>query len=133
MESGEHMPDKEAFLKELLRVTMPGGRIIIVTWCHRELLPGETSLTGKIYNNFWFKLCRFHGNIHIILQQRRRDYLRESTRYTTFLLGYRPHDTLISQIVWDSKTFVQLTGQIMSYPFGPQVRLDRLFYFTWQI
>jgi tocopherol O-methyltransferase len=46
MESGEHMPDKEAFLKELLRVTMPGGRIIIVTWCHRELRPEETSLTG---------------------------------------------------------------------------------------
>lgn len=47
MESGEHMPDKTQFLKELFRVTAPGGRIIIVTWCHRELAPGETSLTVK--------------------------------------------------------------------------------------
>lgn len=47
MESGEHMPDKEKFVKELKRVTAPGGRIIIVTWCHRELNPGETSLTDK--------------------------------------------------------------------------------------
>lgn len=35
LESGEHMPDKERFVKELVRVAMPGGRIIIVTWCHR--------------------------------------------------------------------------------------------------
>ena len=44
MESGEHMPDKKKFMNELVRVTAPGGRIIIVTWCHRELLASETSL-----------------------------------------------------------------------------------------
>uniref|UniRef100_A0A0D6QZ18 Methyltransferase type 11 domain-containing protein n=1 Tax=Araucaria cunninghamii TaxID=56994 RepID=A0A0D6QZ18_ARACU len=44
MESGEHMPDKEKFMKELVRVAAPGGFIIIVTWCHRDLLPGEVSL-----------------------------------------------------------------------------------------
>jgi len=47
MESGEHMPDKEQFMKELIRVTAPGGRIIIVTWCHRELNDNETSLSDK--------------------------------------------------------------------------------------
>ena len=47
MESGEHMPDKEVFFRELFRVTAPGGRIIIVTWCHRELTEGETELTPK--------------------------------------------------------------------------------------
>jgi tocopherol O-methyltransferase len=47
MESGEHMPDKKAFMNELFRVTAPGGRIIIVTWCHRELNEGETQLTDK--------------------------------------------------------------------------------------
>jgi tocopherol O-methyltransferase len=36
MESGEHMPDKEQFVRELARVCTPGGRIIIVTWCHRS-------------------------------------------------------------------------------------------------
>jgi len=44
MESGEHMPDKKKFIQELVRVAAPGGTIIIVTCCHRDLLPGETSL-----------------------------------------------------------------------------------------
>lgn len=47
LESGEHMPDKEKFINELFRVAMPGGRIIIVTWCHRDLEAGETGLTKK--------------------------------------------------------------------------------------
>ena len=45
LESGEHMPDKKQFVSELFRVATPGGRIIIVTWCHRDLQPNETSLT----------------------------------------------------------------------------------------
>jgi len=47
MESGEHMPDKKEFVNELFRVTAPGGRILIVTWCHRELKEGEKELTPK--------------------------------------------------------------------------------------
>jgi tocopherol O-methyltransferase len=47
MESGEHMPDKNKFVDELVRVTTPGGRIIIVTWCHRELKQGETALRPR--------------------------------------------------------------------------------------
>lgn len=35
LESGEHMPTKPKFVGELVRVCAPGGRIIIVTWCHR--------------------------------------------------------------------------------------------------
>lgn len=44
MESGEHMPDKAKFVGELCRVTAPGGRVIVVTWCHRILNEGETQL-----------------------------------------------------------------------------------------
>nr|UHM22837.1 gamma-tocopherol methyl transferase [Oryza barthii]UHM22875.1 gamma-tocopherol methyl transferase [Oryza glaberrima]UHM22876.1 gamma-tocopherol methyl transferase [Oryza barthii] len=44
MESGEHMPDKRQFVSELARVAAPGARIIIVTWCHRNLEPSEESL-----------------------------------------------------------------------------------------
>lgn len=44
MESGEHMPEKERFVGELCRVAAPGGRVIVVTWCHRVLEPGEPSL-----------------------------------------------------------------------------------------
>ena len=32
------------FVSELIRVTAPSGRVIIVTWCHRNLLAGESSL-----------------------------------------------------------------------------------------
>ncbi|EMS61637.1 Tocopherol O-methyltransferase, chloroplastic [Triticum urartu] len=44
MESGEHMPNKQKFVSELARVAAPGGTIIIVTWCHRNLAPSEDSL-----------------------------------------------------------------------------------------
>lgn len=47
MESGEHMPDKEKFVNELVRVAAPGGTIIIVTWCHRDLSPSENSLRAE--------------------------------------------------------------------------------------
>ena len=36
LESGEHMPDKTKFLQECYRVLKPGGKMIMVTWCHRE-------------------------------------------------------------------------------------------------
>ena len=55
MESGEHMPDKFAFLSELSRITMPGGRIIIVTWCHREL--NGTALS-RAEINLLSNICR---------------------------------------------------------------------------
>ncbi|MEB3215943.1 MAG: methyltransferase domain-containing protein [Nostocales cyanobacterium 94392] len=35
LESGEHMPDKNKFLQECYRVLKPGGKLILVTWCHR--------------------------------------------------------------------------------------------------
>ena len=47
LESGEHMPDKKKFVNELMRVVAPGGRIIIVTSCHRDLKRGEPSLSRK--------------------------------------------------------------------------------------
>ena len=44
MESGEHMPDKKKFVAELTRVCAPGGKIVIATWCRRDLREGETAL-----------------------------------------------------------------------------------------
>jgi tocopherol O-methyltransferase len=35
LESGEHMPDKTKFMQECYRVLKPGGKLIMVTWCHR--------------------------------------------------------------------------------------------------
>jgi len=52
MESGEHMPDKRRFVSELARVCRPGGRIIVVTWCHRDtppdLRPAERRLLDAV-------------------------------------------------------------------------------------
>jgi len=44
LESGEHMPEKAKFVGELARVCSRNGRVVVVTWCHRELLEGETRL-----------------------------------------------------------------------------------------
>eukprot|EP00442_Polarella_glacialis_P055631 CAMPEP_0115160642 /NCGR_PEP_ID=MMETSP0227-20121206/70928_1 /TAXON_ID=89957 /ORGANISM="Polarella glacialis, Strain CCMP 1383" /LENGTH=328 /DNA_ID=CAMNT_0002572581 /DNA_START=1 /DNA_END=984 /DNA_ORIENTATION=+ len=41
MESGEHMPFKPKFMAELNRVLKPGGRVLLVTWVHRDLAEGE--------------------------------------------------------------------------------------------
>ncbi|CAJ1434820.1 unnamed protein product [Effrenium voratum] len=42
LESGEHMPEKPKFMAEMNRVCKPGGRIILVTWVHRDLDEHET-------------------------------------------------------------------------------------------
>ncbi|MBD2257721.1 methyltransferase domain-containing protein [Pseudanabaena sp. FACHB-2040] len=44
MESGEHMPDKGAFVRECYRLLKPGGRFLMATWCHRP----TTSLAGAL-------------------------------------------------------------------------------------
>ncbi|KAI7837904.1 hypothetical protein COHA_008285 [Chlorella ohadii] len=38
-ESGEHMPDKKAYVDEMVRVLKPGGTLVIATWCQREETP----------------------------------------------------------------------------------------------
>jgi tocopherol O-methyltransferase len=45
LESGEHMPDKEKFLNECYRVLKPNGRLILATWCHREIASPPSPLT----------------------------------------------------------------------------------------
>lgn len=32
------------FVGELARICAPGGRVLVVTWCHRDLEEGETEL-----------------------------------------------------------------------------------------
>ena len=41
-QSGEHMPDKKAYVEEMVRVLKPGGKIVIATWCQRETPPEFT-------------------------------------------------------------------------------------------
>ena len=37
IETGPHIPDKESFAKELLRVLKPGGRLVVADWNQRDL------------------------------------------------------------------------------------------------
>lgn len=71
MESGEHMPDKAQFISELTRVCKPGGKILIVTWCHRcvkghhafphctasHLVCGSVKLASRTVCCFYHNIC----------------------------------------------------------------------------
>ena len=35
------MPDKEKYVQEMARVLKPGGRLVIATWCQRDLKEGQ--------------------------------------------------------------------------------------------
>jgi MPBQ/MSBQ methyltransferase len=35
-ESGEHMPDKEAYINEMMRVLKPGGKFVMACWSQRD-------------------------------------------------------------------------------------------------
>jgi len=35
-ESGEHMPDKKAYIDEMMRVLKPGGKFVMACWCQRD-------------------------------------------------------------------------------------------------
>lgn len=35
-ESGEHMPDKGEYIREMTRVLKPGGKMVVATWCQRH-------------------------------------------------------------------------------------------------
>eukprot|EP00568_Trieres_chinensis_P008395 CAMPEP_0183291154 /NCGR_PEP_ID=MMETSP0160_2-20130417/665_1 /TAXON_ID=2839 ORGANISM="Odontella Sinensis, Strain Grunow 1884" /NCGR_SAMPLE_ID=MMETSP0160_2 /ASSEMBLY_ACC=CAM_ASM_000250 /LENGTH=398 /DNA_ID=CAMNT_0025451913 /DNA_START=99 /DNA_END=1291 /DNA_ORIENTATION=- len=35
-ESGEHMPDKVAYINEMMRVLKPGGKFVMACWCQRD-------------------------------------------------------------------------------------------------
>lgn len=46
LESGEHMPDKQQFLRECYRVLKPGGTLLMATWCNRPTDPPNSPLTA---------------------------------------------------------------------------------------
>jgi MPBQ/MSBQ methyltransferase len=54
-ESAEHMPDKNAFLKECFRVLKPGGRFVLATWCQRDDTNKPFSLEERERLDFLYK------------------------------------------------------------------------------
>lgn len=55
LESGEHMADKEQFLRECFRVLRPGGQLLFVTWCCRDgtLDPRDRRWLESIYRIYY--------------------------------------------------------------------------------
>jgi MPBQ/MSBQ methyltransferase len=57
-ESGEHMPDKAAYVREMARVLKPGGTLVLACWCQRDANAerGAPPLTPQDKENLRF-LC----------------------------------------------------------------------------
>lgn len=89
LESGEHMPDKQQFVNELFRVAAPGGRIIIVTWCHRDLETNEAGLSrreekllAKINRAYYLpKWCSVQDYVDILAAKGAKDIKRDDWSY----------------------------------------------------
>jgi len=82
LESGEHMPDKTAFILECIRVLKPNGRLIIATWCHRDTHQSQLTLTEqnllkKIYDAWAIPFFISIHDYRLILE-RFSSYLRET-------------------------------------------------------
>ena len=49
-ESAEHMPDKNLFIRECVRVLKPGGKLVLATWCQRadDVVPFSESERSRL-------------------------------------------------------------------------------------
>lgn len=56
MESAEHIADKQGLFEKFYRLLTPGGRLLMVTWCHRTpeqaLQAQEQALLNKLYRSY---------------------------------------------------------------------------------
>merc|ERR1719445_5103 len=54
-ESGEHMPDKEAYINQMMRVLKPEGKFVMATWCQRDDRIVEFTKKDKRDLNFLYE------------------------------------------------------------------------------
>eukprot|EP00929_Paragymnodinium_shiwhaense_P079551 TRINITY_DN41459_c0_g1_i2.p1 TRINITY_DN41459_c0_g1~~TRINITY_DN41459_c0_g1_i2.p1 ORF type:complete len:922 (-),score=130.07 TRINITY_DN41459_c0_g1_i2:102-2867(-) len=91
LESGEHMPNKQQFMKEMFRVCKPNGRVILVTWVHRDLQKGEKLSSGEHRLLKWINKayhlpawCSISDYAHIAKEQLGATEIR-TTDWTNFI------------------------------------------------
>lgn len=53
MESGEHMPDKQRFVRAAADMLAPGGNFLMATWCHRPTPPALTASEQRLLANIY--------------------------------------------------------------------------------
>ncbi|ESW03475.1 hypothetical protein PHAVU_011G017100 [Phaseolus vulgaris] len=115
MESGEHMPDKTKFVRELGRVAAPGGTIIIVTWCHRDLGPDEQSLQPweqdllkKICDAYYLPAwCSAADYVKLLQSLSLQDIKSED--WSSFVAPFWPA-VIRSALTWNGLTSLLRTG-----------------------
>ena len=54
-ESGEHMPDKKAYINEMMRVLKPGGKFVMACWCQRDESKGAFDKRDKRDLNYLYE------------------------------------------------------------------------------
>lgn len=115
MESGEHMPNKPKFVGELVRVAAPGGTIIIVTWCHRDLRPDEESLQQwekdllkKICDSFYLpEWCSTADYVKLLETMSLQDI--KSADWSPFVAPFWPA-VIRSALTWKGFTSILWSG-----------------------
>ncbi|XP_075076583.1 gamma-tocopherol methyltransferase, chloroplastic-like [Nicotiana tabacum] len=115
MESGEHMPDKQKFVGELARVAAPGGTIILVTWCHRDLSPSEESLLpeekellNKICKSFYLPAwCSTADYVKLLQSKSLRDI--KATDWSENVAPFWPA-VIKSALTWRGFTSILRSG-----------------------
>ncbi|CAJ2675134.1 tocopherol O-methyltransferase, chloroplastic [Trifolium pratense] len=115
MESGEHMPNKAKFVGELARVAAPGGTIIIVTWCHRDLGPDEKSLQPweenllkKICDSFYLpEWCSTAEYVKLLETMSLQDI--KSADWSPFVAPFWPA-VIRSALTWKGFTSILRSG-----------------------
>ncbi|KAG4992363.1 hypothetical protein AAZX31_09G203400 [Glycine max] len=115
MESGEHMPDKAKFVGELARVAAPGGTIIIVTWCHRDLgpdeqslLPWEQDLLKKICDSYYLPAwCSISDYVKLLESLSLQDI--KSADWSPFVAPFWPA-VIRTALTWNGLTSLLRSG-----------------------
>lgn len=56
LESAEHIADKRGLLEMFHTLLKPGGKFLMVTWCHRDVPPALTAEEGNVIEN----ICKLY-------------------------------------------------------------------------
>lgn len=118
LESGEHMPGKSAWLREVARLLCPGGAFVCATWCHREvsdrpLEASEVRILERICKNYalpaWVPLSAYGAASE---ENGLLGFERHQQSWTTHVLPFWP------AVIWSSLRPYSVFRLLVELPFG---------------